>query len=161
MSAREHWNPWWITMVALLLAALLLAFGRGHPSGISQSMTFAITVVPADAVNLDCSSDQRFGDVYCAYDGRGLPAPASNPLRPYVTVGRELILLSGVFEESHVNTWLQGARRGGSNERVRLDCKAMRLGELPNIAVRWQNGAAWGLEHKVPVAKVETCTLSR
>jgi hypothetical protein len=161
MSARENWNPWSVTLAALVIAALLLAFGRGHPGHVSDSMSFAITVVPADSVNLDCSSDQRFGDVHCAYDGEGRPMPGANPLRPYVTVGRELILLSGVFEEPRVSHWLSQARAAGANERVTLDCKASMLGKLPQVAVRWQIGAAWGKEHEVPVAKIQSCTVGR
>jgi hypothetical protein len=160
MSARQNWNPWAIALVALVLSGLLLAFGRGHASGVAESMSFAITVVPADSVNLDCSSDQRFGDVHCGYDSQGRPAPGGKPLRPYVTVGRELVLLSGVFEEPRVNTWLTRARAVGSNERVTLDCKASLLGKLPQIAVRWQIGAAWGKEHDVPVAKIQSCAVS-
>ena len=159
MITRENWNPWWVTLGALLVAGLLLAFGRGHKGGVAQSMSFAITVVPADAVNLDCSGEQHFGDVHCAYDGQGRPSPGGNPLRPYVTVGRELILLSGVFEHPPVKNWLDGARRVGSNERVTLDCKAALLGDLPEISVRWQYGAGWGKEHNVLVAKIQTCTV--
>jgi len=161
MMARERWNPWWVVMAALALAGALLAFGRGRPRAMRDSMVFAITVIPADASNLDCSSDQRFGDVHCAYDARGRPLVGEKPLRPYVTTGRELILLSGVFEEPRVNSWLQAARRMGSNERVTLDCKSTVLGKVQSIAVRWQYGAAWGQEHNVPVAKVQGCTVAR
>jgi hypothetical protein len=31
----------------------LLVFGRGHPGRINQSMSFSITVVPPDAINLE------------------------------------------------------------------------------------------------------------
>ncbi len=159
MNARENWNPWWVVFGALAVSALLLAFGRGHPDKVSESMQFAITVVPADSVNLDCSSDQRFGDVQCAYDGHGRPLPGKNPLRPYVTVRQELILLTGVFEELRVSSWLSQARAAGSNERVTLNCKAARLGKVQQIALRWQNGAAWGQEHDVPVAKILACSV--
>jgi hypothetical protein len=158
MMARERWNPWWVVLSALVLAALLL--GRGHPNGMRESMVLSITVIPPDASNLDCSGDQRFGDIHCAYDAQGRPLAGTNPLRPYVTIGRELILLSGIFEDPAVNGWLQAARHVGSSERVTLECKATTLGKLQTIAVRWQNGAAWGQEHNVPAAKVQGCTVS-
>jgi len=158
--AREQWNPWWVAGAALGISAALLAFGRGHPKGTQGAMSLAITVIPADSVNLDCSSDQRYADIHCAFDANGNPLPGAHPLRPYVTVGHELILLSGIFEEPRVSEWLHTAQRVGSGERVTLDCKATMLGTVQHIAVRWQNGAAWGQEHNVPVAKIQACTVA-
>lgn len=125
-----------------------------------DSMSISITVIPADAVNLDCSGDERFGAIHCAFSAAGKPQPGEKPLHPYVTVGRELLLLSGVFEDSNVSAWLQHARQTGSDARVTLNCKASLLGKLPKIAVRWQTGAAWGKERDVPVAKIHECQVA-
>ncbi len=157
MSAREQWNPWWVAVAILTSAGLVLAFGRGRPGPIHEAMSFSITVVPADSVNLDCSSNEQFGAIHCAFDAKGRPQPGPNPLRPYVTVNRELLLLSGVFEEPRVGAWLQQARRVGSEARVTLNCRGSLLGKLSTIAVRWQAGAGWGNERDVPVAKVRDC----
>jgi hypothetical protein len=157
MIARDNWNPWWVTLAILGLACAVLAFGRGQPGAMRESMSFSITVIPADAVNLDCSSDARFGSIHCGFDAQGKPQPGPNPLRPYVTVNRELLLLSGVFEDPRVASWLQQARRTGSDARVTLKCTGSLLGQFERIPVRWQFGAAFGPEHDVPVAKINAC----
>jgi hypothetical protein len=120
-------------------------------------MSISITVIPPDAVNLDCSSGVRFGDTQCAFDAAGKPQQVAKPLRPYVTTSRELLLLSGVFEEPNVSTWLQRARQTRSDARVTLNCDVTTLGRLRTVVVRWQTGAAWGQEKDVPVAKVKKC----
>jgi hypothetical protein len=120
-------------------------------------LPISITVIPADAVNLDCSSNAKFGDTKCAFDAQGNPQANAKPLHPYVSVSRELFLLSGVFEDPNVNAWLQRARQTGSNARVTLNCQASVLGKLSTVAVRWQSGATWGNERDVPVAAVNGC----
>lgn len=157
MSARDTWNPWWVVLATLGVAGAVLAFGRGRPGPMREAMAFSITVVPADSVNLDCSSNEQYGSIHCGFDAQGRPQPGPNPLRPYVTVNRELLLLSGVFEEPRVNQWLQQARRMGSEVRVTLNCHGSLLGKVSTIALRWQAGAAWGKERDVPVAKVSEC----
>jgi hypothetical protein len=74
-----------------------------------------------------------------------------------VTVGRELVLLSGVFDEPHVASWLQEARRKGDGARAVLKCKGITLGRARSIDVRFQNGAAWQPEQTTPVARVMEC----
>lgn len=120
-------------------------------------MSISITVIPPDAVNLDCASGVRFEDTQCAFDSGAKPQPVAKPLRPYVTTGRELLLLSGVFEEPNVGAWLQRARQTGSDARVTLNCDVTMLGRLRSVVVRWQTNAAWGQEKDVPVAKVKKC----
>ncbi len=155
MSSRENWNPWWVAGTAVLLASLLLSFGRGRPSASAESIS--ITVVPPDAVNLDCSSGVRFDDTQCAFDSAGKPQAVAKPLRPYVSTSRELLLLSGVFEDPDVSAWLQRARQTGSDARVTLNCNLANLGRLRTVVVRFQRSAAWGQEKDVPVAKVKKC----
>jgi hypothetical protein len=123
-------------------------------------MAISITVIPADAVNLDCSSNEHFGAIHCAYDAAGKPQPGQLPLRPYVSVGRELILLSGVFEDPNVGRWLQQARQTGSQARVTVNCQADVLGKVSTIALRWQAGATWSNEAGVPTAKVRDCKVA-
>jgi len=157
MSIHDNLNPWWVAGTAVILAGALLAFGRGRPAATAESMSISITVIPPDAVNLDCSSGVRFGDTQCAFDAAGKPQQVAKPLRPYVTTSRELLLLSGVFEEPNVSTWLQRARQTRSDARVTLNCDVTTLGRLRTVVVRWQTGAAWGQEKDVPVAKVKKC----
>jgi hypothetical protein len=152
----------WLTALALIVASgALLVWGRGHAAQAGAHFPLSITVIPADAVNLDCSTDAHFGDVRCNFDAQGRAQPAALPLRPYVTTGRELWLLSGVFEQPVVHDWLTQARRAGSNARVTVDCRAQLLGELKTVPVRWQTGAAFASESNVPVARVSDCRVAR
>jgi hypothetical protein len=158
---REPQSTWLVASGAIALSFALLTLGRGHAASAGTSMPISITVVPADAVNLDCSSDTAFGDAGCNFDAQGRPQKVENPLRPYVTTGRELWLLSGVFEAPAVRQWLAQAQRIGSSARVTIDCQGTLLGTLSTIAVRWQTGAAFGNEHRVPVARVGSCRVAR
>ena len=160
MIARGSWNPWWVALAALVVSSLLLLFGRGRSSSLHESMSFSITVVPADALNLDCSSNEHFGSIHCAFDASGKSQAGPNPLKPYVTVNRELLLLSGVFEDPRVSVWLQQSRHTGSDNRITLNCQASLIGKVSTIAVRWQTGANWGHERDVPVAKIRECQLA-
>ncbi len=162
MSERASWQAWMIAGGALLASAGLLLLGRGHAAGVGAIMPLSITLIPQDAVNLDCSSDTGFGVARCAFDSYGrMRSDAMTSLRPYVTTGRELFLLAGVFEESEVQQWLTHARYSGNNARVTVDCRATLLGKLDQVAVRWQAGTAFSNESHVPVAKVDNCHVTR
>lgn len=157
----ESRRDWLIAAAAIMGAVGLLICGRGQASSPGSQVPISITVVPADATNLDCSSDARFGPVRCNFDASGRQDPVDQPLRPYVTTGRELYLLSGVFEQPEVNQWLQRARATGNSARVTVDCEATMLGQLGSVPVRWQTGAAFAPEQNVPVARVSNCRITR
>ncbi len=157
MTQHYDWRPWLVAGGALVLAALLLAFGRGHSAKMGDRTPVSITVIPVDSINLDCSSDLSFDSTRCAFDAHGKSQAVEKPLRPYVTTGRELLLLSGVFEAPDVGEWLQKARQTGSEARVTVNCQASVLGKVASIRVRWQTGAGWGTERDVPVARVSDC----
>lgn len=154
-------RAWLIVLAAIVGSLALLAWGRGHASAPGAHFPLSITVIPADAVNLDCSTDAHFGEVRCNFDAQGRSRSVSLPLRPYVTTGRELWLLSGVFEQPAVHDWLTQARRTGSSARVTIDCQATLLGQLRSVPVRWQSGAAFASESDVPVASVSDCRVIR
>lgn len=160
MSSHNEWNPWWVAGAALVLAGSVLLFARGRPARVGDSARLSITVIPADAMNLECSSNERFGAIHCAFDAAGKPLPGPLALHPYVTTGRELVLLSGVFEDPAVGLWLGRARQTGNSARVTVNCQADLLGRVSTIAVRWQAGASWGMERGVPVAKVRECRIT-
>jgi hypothetical protein len=152
---------WLIAIGAIALSTIVLVAARGHGRSAGTRVPISITVIPGDAVNLDCSSDARFGNVRCNFDGRGQSQKVELPLRPYVTTNRELWLLSGVFEQSAVHQWLLQAQYNGSSARVTIDCQGTLLGTLSTIAVRWQMGAAFADEHHVPAASVSDCRVIR
>jgi hypothetical protein len=159
-GSTETKAEWLTALTAIVVSAALLAWGRGHAASVGAHFPISITVIPADAVNLDCSSDTHFGEVRCNFDARERSQPVAHPLRPYVSTGRELWLLSGVFEQPTVHDWLTQARRTGSNARVTIDCQAHLLGQLRTVPVRWQLGAAFASESNVPAARVSDCRVT-
>jgi hypothetical protein len=78
-----------------------------------------------------------------------------------VTVGRELLLLSGVFESKGVAAWLAAAQQSGDQSRVTLECHSAILGTAPQVLVRWAPDGEFSPEHGVMVANVEDCVVKR
>ncbi|GEM_PF-2276461 len=152
---------WLFALAVVVASAVLLTWGRGHAAAPGSTFPISITVIPNDSFNLDCSSDAGFGERRCNFDAQGRSRAVPLPLRPYVSTGRELWLLSGVFEQPPVHEWLTRAQRTGSNARVTIDCQATLLGQLEAVAVRWQTGAAFANEKQVPVARVSDCRVVR
>lgn len=154
-------QQWIVALGAVLAGSLLLAFGRGSIPQAGQATTYSITVVPMDATNLACASDLTMAGRRCAFDGRSQSVTIERPLRPFVTLGRELILLSGVFESSSVAAWLDAARKSGDDTRVTLDCYAKILGTMPEVLVRWASDGPFQPEQSVVVADIEDCVVKR
>ncbi|MBC8133277.1 MAG: hypothetical protein H7X95_09885 [Deltaproteobacteria bacterium] len=147
-----------IAIVGLISAALLLAFGRGDGFGTSpQPFSFSITVVASDAANLTCRGSFDVKGIRCGFDLHDRPVSTPAPLRPYLTVGRQMLLLTGVFEESHVSAWLTQARSSGSGARVTLDCSGTLLGRAANVDVRFQPQSPWGPERDITIGRADHC----
>ena len=136
--AQRIGRDWLIAGAALLLAALLLAFGGGRAPSTGDRVPVSLTIIPADEKNLGCSSDAEVAGLRCAFDGDGNPAAVTQPLRPFVTLGRELVLISNLFELDSVKDYLARARKKRSNDRVTLRCKAQLKGTLRDFGVHWQ-----------------------
>src|SRR5512145_1685851 len=160
-SRRAMQRQWVIACGAVLIGALLFAFGRGSWLGNGHSALYVVTVVPADARSLECASDQVFGPRRCGFDQKQQPVITDRPLRPFVTVGRELLLLSGVFESNSVAVWLSAAQQSGDSSRVTLECRATILGSAPQVFVRWAPNGEFSPEHGVTAANVEDCVVKR
>lgn len=154
-------RQWWIALGAIVVSALLFALGRGSLPRAGQATTYAITVVPTDARALECASNAVMRDRRCGFNAQLQPLPERRPLRPFVTVGRELLLLSGVFESNSVAAWLEEARKNGDETRVTLQCYARILGIMPRVSVRWVANGDFQPEGSVMSADVEDCVVQR
>ena len=150
-------RDWFGAAWGILLTGLLVWSGRTRQPGVGSKVKFAVTVVPSDAPELECSSSEVFGGRRCGFDAEGLATAGDRPLRPYMTTYRQLVLLSGVFEESHVTAWLDEARRNDDNSRVTLRCDAVLLGTARSAAVRWQSASAFEAANDVQVGEVLVC----
>lgn len=133
-------RDWLIAGLAVAFSVLLLVSGRGQAPRQGDRIPVALTIIPADEKNLGCSSDEQVAGLRCAFDGDGKPVPAVQPLRPFVTLGRELVLISGLFELDSVKDFLARSRKKRSNDRVTLRCRAELLGTLRGFGVHWQAG---------------------
>jgi hypothetical protein len=157
-ESLEH-RSWWVALGAILLGSLLFAFGRGSLPKPGQSTTYTITVVPSDARNLACASDTTLSGRRCGFDEKAHAVAGERPLQPYVTVGREVVLLSGVFESGSVAAWRAAAQRTGDDTRVTLNCYARILGAMPEVSVRWAVDGAFRPEHGLMSADIEDCVV--
>lgn len=160
-SGHQQTKQWWVALGAIGLSAALVLFGRGSLPGMGKSTAFLITVVPEDARNLDCALAQVLDGKRCGFDGSFQPVATQRPLRPYVTVGRELLLLSGVFESKDVAVWLSEAMNKHDSARVTLECRVRMLGNVPQVSVRWASDGAFQAEQNVMAADVEDCTVKK
>jgi hypothetical protein len=154
-------RQWWVTAATLVAAALIFFLGHGSQANPGQPTTYVVTVVPGDALGLACASSVSIGSRRCAYDDRQQASGVERPLRPYVTVGRELVLLSGVFESPQVQEWLTQARRANDDARVTLTCRGKWLGSVATTAVRWAPDGQFQPEHDVMSAEVSDCAVQR
>ena len=163
MTSVNGRKDWWIAFGWHLVdfGARFRHSGGGRRAAMGEAISISITSDTANsAINLDCSGDEHFGTIHCAFDAAGKPQPGQKPLRPYVTLGRELILLSGVFEDTSVSGWLLHARQTGSQARVTLNCQASLLGKLSKTAVRSELAPHSAPERDVTVAKVSNCQVA-
>jgi hypothetical protein len=152
-------RQWSIALGTLVVAALLFAFGRGSLSERGSQITYTITVVPSDAHNLNCALGGSINGQQCGFDEGKSPRTVAEPLRPYVTTHRELLLLKGVFESADVAHWLSAARTRNDDSRVTLECQVSTLGVVPKVFVRWSDDGAFQPEENVMAGTVNRCTL--
>lgn len=160
-SGSPELKQWLVALGAILVGAVLFAFGRGSLPGPGTAASYQITVVPEDAHNLECASDVVLGNRRCGFDSASRPVPGERPLRPFVTVGRELLLLSGVFESTSVAAWVAESEKNHDDSRVTLECYARTLGVVPRVTVRWATGGQFQPETSVMSADVQDCVVKR
>jgi hypothetical protein len=159
-GAFSRWD-WGTTAVGIALAALLLVIGVQGGAAPGAPSSFMVTVVPADAADLGCAGGLTSAREACAFDEGGHPSGTTYPLRPFVTVGSELVLLAGVFEEGHVESWLRQAMAEHSSNRVTLDCRGRFLGRSGAVKTRFGASSPWQAQRDVTVGRVEVCRVVR
>lgn len=145
--------------LAIAISLSSLAFFRGRPSKHSEVFSVATTLVPSDIVDLACDAAPAVGGERCAFAGGHPDATLKHPLRPFVTLDREVILLRGVFESPAVAARVSAARRAGSKETLTLDCRVKFLGLLAEAGVRWREGDAFSRQRELRVGAVKDCQL--
>jgi hypothetical protein len=158
-GAFSRWD-WGTTAAGIALAAVILFIGGHGGAAPGAPSSFMVTVVPADAAGLGCAGGPSSAREVCGFDDEGRPTAATRPLRPFVTVRSELVLLSGVFEEDHVESWLRQALAAHSSNRVTLDCRGRFLGRSGAVKTRFAAGSPWQAQRDVTVGRVEACRVA-
>lgn len=143
---------------AVLGSLGLLLFARGGAPSTGSTYHVALTVVPSDSADLDCA-DASIGGQRCGFSAGRRDPSVQRPLRPFVTTGGELMILSGVFESPSIVEWVTASRRARSNERVTLECEVRALGTVSKVGVRFRDGAPFTVQSDVRSGSAESCNV--
>lgn len=147
------------SFLAIAVSLASLAFLRGRPSKTSEAFSVATTIVPNDIVDLACDAARAVGRERCAFSGGTRDTKLKQPLRPFVTLEREVILLRGLFESPAVAAQVSAARKARSKETFTLDCRVTFLGVLAEVGVRWREGDAFSPQRELRAGAVQDCRI--
>jgi hypothetical protein len=153
-----------------------------HPTPIKPVETWEVgkeshlelTLITADARRLNCAHDQLLEGQHCGFSSNKHAWPRApgeladdndyDVIQPYRTADTNaLVLVSGVWAQPELA--LRVHREPPSYYDVKKQarfvayCKVRFLGELSNVALRWDTGAKWQEEPKAMVAQALSCTL--
>ena len=124
-----------------------------------------ITLVTSDRENLSCALDRTVGPYRCRFRAPGRlwpePSPPKDLLAPYVTLGRQVFLVPGLFEMPDLS-----ARRTAEEqanvppERLRrfvARCKLRLVERIEQLQTRWSERGNWGRQDGVWIAEPISC----
>jgi hypothetical protein len=157
-SAADFVRRRWVLLGGFVLTGgVVLWSSREPPVPKGGDIDFTFTLIPPDARGLGCSSAEPLEGERCGFDGEGAPVKVQRPLRPYTTTSREIILLTGVFEDPSVVKWLEQAAEKRDEARVTVRCHGTFLGRVPRVKVRWgPEGSFEGMED-IRMGRMKTC----
>ncbi|MEY2936035.1 MAG: hypothetical protein RL033_6784 [Pseudomonadota bacterium] len=135
-----------------------------------------LTLVTADARRLNCAHDQELAGQHCGFTSNKHAWPRApgdladdndaEVIQPYRTADTNaLVLVSGVWAQPEL-AW-RVHREPPSyydiKKQVRFVafCDVRFVGELENVALRWETGGKWLPEPKAMVAQALRCTLEQ
>ena len=147
-----------LVSLTLIATGLLISVGRGAPKSLPLTEV-EVTVVPVDAQHLSCASDATLDGTRCGYNLAHKRVAAPSQLQPFATTQGWLVLLADFFKEPTVHAWRLEARRTGNQARVRVHCKAKRLGRLTPVHVRFRPRAGFAAQPPTVAARVSDCTV--
>lgn len=141
---------------------------------VGQEGQIELTLITADARRLNCAHDQVLAGQHCGFSANKHAWPRApgeltddndyDVIQPYRTAdSNALVLVSGVWAQPELSLRLH--REPPSYYDVKKQsrfvayCKVRFLGELQNVALRWDTGGKWQDEPKAMVAQALSCTL--
>lgn len=150
-------DGWGIVLIGVLASLLLVVVPTARAPRAGSELTIELTVVPGDKDTLSCDADGPIEGHRCMYEnGKKLPF-VERPLRPYVTTGHELVLLTGVFEAPAVTQWVDQSRHAGRNDRVTLRCNVEMLTRSASAGVRFGKSGPFSREKTAMAGRVVGC----
>jgi hypothetical protein len=161
-------TPWLLCALFGLGFALFAGYSwSGYRARYAESSTgfqvgatrlVELTVIREDGQNLACASDVVLGDIRCGYTASQQPVePASEPrtLRPYNTVGNELLLGAGLWSSKALPAELPA-------ERFTVTCNYRVTGVLKAASLRWSTtGKFEPLKQSLVAGVLEGCAIPR
>jgi hypothetical protein len=148
-------------VAVIVLSLCVFSLFRGGALAAGDVVKVDISLVPSDAVDLDCDATTRFDDQSCAFANGRRQQDSQGALRPFVSLGGELLTLSGVFTSPAVARWLKESLHARSNRRVELSCRVRYLGSFTSVGVRWREDGAFEPQSGIWAGRVEQCKLRR
>jgi len=155
---------------------------RLHPTLIKPAETWEVgkeahvqlTLITADARRLNCAHDQVLEGQHCGFSANKHAWPRApgeladdndyDVIQPYRTADTNaLVLVSGVWAQPELALRLH--REPPSHYDVKKQarfvayCRVRFVGQLDNVALRWDTGGRWQEEPKALVAQALSCTL--
>lgn len=136
-------DEWLMLGLAVLVALAALAHGHGKTE---EPFVVELGVVPGDAADLACSG------AGCAFDEALQATGVQQPLRPFVLLGGQRVVMSGVFESPKVQAWLSTHPQQGA----KLSCPATLLAQAAQFGVRFRAADGFA-KREVAVLKASDC----
>jgi hypothetical protein len=157
MKRNSGIGDWWISGLTAIASGTLVWLGHAPPAAAGSPVVLSITLVRTDERDLACASASTFESAQCEYDADRRPLATAHRARPFTTTDREIVLLSGVFEDPRVAAWLTQAARGNDDTRVTFDCRAVLVGRAGSVGVRWSADTMFDTIHDIVAGRVQSC----
>jgi hypothetical protein len=155
-STRE-----WLLVLAALPVALALWNIRGRAPRPGDVVDAPITLTTADRDELGCAFDGQVHGHRCAFDGQGQRTGAPAPLAPYLTTGRALFFITGLFDQPALKARVAQEppedRTVESLHRFVAQCRLRLLERAQGVKIRFSTAAPFGPPESAWAAEVVDC----
>jgi hypothetical protein len=147
---------------------------RAEPWEIGKEANVELTLITADAHRLNCASDKVLEGQHCGFTANKHAWPRAagavlddnelGVIQPYRTADtNSLVLVSSVWAQPELalRVHQEPPSYYDVNKQLRFTayCKVRFVGELNDVALRWDTGGKWLNEPKAMVAQALSCTL--
>lgn len=147
-----------LVIAAFIVGALVIAFATSSepepakaaapapakptkPWKVGEKVEVRLTVLPTDAENLACASEQEIAGKHCAFKTTTTPRDDASTddkilLKPYATTGKERLIAAGLWSDP-------GLRGKLPAQRFTVQCTFSIEGSIKAPGVRWGKTSPW------------------